>query len=383
MTLENKKDEQSEEAQNLKSKFLTSSWGGVRKLPYAFTEQGIYMLMTVLKGDLATRQSKMLIRVFKGMKDFIIDTRHLIGQNEIAKLAIQTSQNTKDIAVVSQSLSEIKTEIRENMVTKAELSDFIKLFSYESRNEEVLILDGEPFKADLAYQHIYGKAELSIIVIDDYLGLKTLHHLASAKKEVQITIISDNKGKNPLRLSEYNDFLKEYPDIKIRFITSSGRIHDRYIVLDFGTENEKLYHCGASSKDAGRKITTITEIKGVADYKTTLISLLLNRELKLNQPKSDMENGLEVTEKITDKITEKVTEKVTEEVTEEVTETQQKIIETLKSHPYATQSELADIIGISRIHINKNMVKLQNMGLIKRIGTDKNGHWEIVNTAEE
>ena len=154
----------------LRSKFLTSKTetrGGRQYLPYAFTEQGIYMLMTVLKGDLATRQSKMLIRVFKGMKDFIIDTRHLIGQNEIAKLAIQTSQNTKDIAVVSQSLSEIKTEIRENMVTKAELSDFIKLFSCESRSEEVLILDGEPFKADLAYQHIYGKAELSIIVIDD------------------------------------------------------------------------------------------------------------------------------------------------------------------------------------------------------------------------
>lgn len=259
----------------------TGRGSNIKYKPYAFTEQGIYMLMTVLKGDLAIRQSKMLIRVFKGMKDFIIDTRHLIGQNEIAKLAIQTSQNTKDIAVVSQSLSEIKTEIRENMVSKAELSDFIKLFSYESRNEEVLILDGEPFKADLAYQHIYGKAELSIIVIDDYLGLKTLHHLASAKKEVQITIISDNKGKNPLRLSEYNDFLKEYPDIKIRFITSSGRIHDRYIALDFGTENEKLYHCGASSKDAGNRITTITEIKRFADYKAALKSLLSNKKLTL------------------------------------------------------------------------------------------------------
>ena len=43
-----------------------------------------------------------------------------------------------------------------------------------------------------------------------------------------------------------------------------------------------LYYCGASSKDAGRKITTITEIKGLADYKNTLESLLLNRELKLN-----------------------------------------------------------------------------------------------------
>ena len=273
-TLENKKDEQSEvieEAQNLKSKFLTSSWGGVRKLPYAFTEQGIYMLMTVLRGDPAVQQSKILIRLFKGMKDFIVNSGNLIGQNEVAKLAIQTSQNTKDIAIMKKS-----------MVTKAELTDFMKLFDTGIKNEEILILDGEPFKADFAYQKIYGTAEKSIIVIDDYLGLKTLHHLASAKSGVQITIISDNKGKNPLKLSEYNDFLKEYPDVKVNFIVSLGRIHDRYIAIDFGTENEKLYHCGASSKDAGHRITTILEIKGITNYKTTLESLFSNRELKLN-----------------------------------------------------------------------------------------------------
>lgn len=54
-----------EEFDNLISKNLTSSWSGRRKLPKVFTEQGIYMLMTVLKGDLATRQSKALIRTFK------------------------------------------------------------------------------------------------------------------------------------------------------------------------------------------------------------------------------------------------------------------------------------------------------------------------------
>ena len=67
----------------LRSKILTLEQGKYSKyLPYAFTEQGIYMLMTVLKGDLATRQSKILIRLFKGMKDFIIDSGNLIGQNE-------------------------------------------------------------------------------------------------------------------------------------------------------------------------------------------------------------------------------------------------------------------------------------------------------------
>lgn len=65
-------------------------------------------------------------------------------------------------------------------------------------------------------------------------------------------------------------------------------------------------------------------------------------------------------------------------VTEKVTETQQKIIEAIKSNPYLTQTELADIIGVSRMHINKNMAKLQNMGLIRRVGPDKGGHWEVV-----
>ena len=349
----------------LRSKFLTSKTetrGGRQYLPYAFTEQGIYMLMTVLKGDLATRQSKMLIRVFKGMKDFIIDTRHLIGQNEIAKLAIQTSQNTKDIAVVSQNLSEIKTEIREKMVTKAELSDFMKLFGSENRNEEILILDGEPFKADLAYQKIYGIAEKNIIVIDDYLGLKTLHHLASVKNDVEITIISDNKGKNPLKLSEYDDFLREYPNIKIRFIASLGRIHDRYIALDFGTKKEKLYHCGASSKDAGHKITTITEIKGVADYKTTLISLLLNRELKLNQSKSDMETA--------------------QRLPRNCPEIALKTYFAITQNPYATIDELSKMTGNSPRTV-KNHIALLRGKFIKRIGSDTKGHWEIIEADKE
>ena len=52
----------------LKSKKSASSWGGRRKLPFAFTEQGVYMLMSVLRGDIAVRQSKTLIRLFKSMK---------------------------------------------------------------------------------------------------------------------------------------------------------------------------------------------------------------------------------------------------------------------------------------------------------------------------
>ena len=240
-------------------------------MPYVYTEHGLSMLTSVLHTDRAIEASILIMEVFVEVAHYILQNTPLLPYEDLKLL-----QNKQE------KLSDKIQDIEKNMVKKDELSDFMKLFDTGIRNEEILILDGEPFKADFAYQKIYGTAEHSIIVIDDYLGLKTLRHLASAKSGIQITIISDNKGKNPLKLTEYNDFLKEYPDVKINFIASLGRIHDRYIAIDFGRENEKLYHCGASSKDAGRKITTILEIKGIADYRTTLESLLSNRELKLN-----------------------------------------------------------------------------------------------------
>ena len=65
------------DAINLMWKNSTSSWGGTRKLPYAFTEQGVYMLMTVLKGELAVSQSKMLVRLFKQMKDYVVENQQI------------------------------------------------------------------------------------------------------------------------------------------------------------------------------------------------------------------------------------------------------------------------------------------------------------------
>ena len=119
-------------------------------------------------------------------------------------------------------------------------------------------------------------------MLDDYLGVKTLHHLSHAKITVDVTIISDNKGYNPLRLMEYYDFLTEYPGKNITFIRSANKAHDRYIVLDYGTKTMKVYHCGASSNDAGKKITTITEIKEVSIYKDIIKKLLTNPLLTLN-----------------------------------------------------------------------------------------------------
>ena len=73
----------------------------------------------------------------------------------------------------------------------------------------------------------------------------------------------------------------------------------------------------------------------------------------------------------------KAEEKVTTKVTIKVTINQQKIIDAIKKNPYITQEELADIVGITKKSITANMKKLQNNGLIKRIGANKNGYWQV------
>lgn len=69
---------------------------------------------------------------------------------------------------------------------------------------------------------------------------------------------------------------------------------------------------------------------------------------------------------------------VDEKVNEKVNERQRLIISVITENPYITQSELAKILEISLVHVNKNMKKLQEKGLIRRIGPDKGGHWEVV-----
>lgn len=259
------------EYEALISQNVISSWGGRRKQPFAFTEQGIYMLMTVLKGDLAIAQSKTLIRLFKSMKDYLFTNQQLmITQKDYIALTQQVASNTNDIR-----------KIRDDMITKADLSDFMKLFDSGIEHGEILILDGEPFKADLAYQKIYRRAKRELLIIDDYISAKTLQHMLHSKTVVKLKVISDNKAKPPLRHTEYSDFQRENPGRNIDFITSANKTHDRYIILDFNTKDMKVYHCGASSKDAGKKITTITQIKDLSRYNEMVKGLLANPALVL------------------------------------------------------------------------------------------------------
>jgi hypothetical protein len=65
---------------NLKSQFVTSSWGGTRKLPYAFTEQGVAMLSGVLKSDMAINMNIAIMRAFVDVRKILLKQSNLNEQ---------------------------------------------------------------------------------------------------------------------------------------------------------------------------------------------------------------------------------------------------------------------------------------------------------------
>ena len=69
--------------------------------------------------------------------------------------------------------------------------------------------------------------------------------------------------------------------------------------------------------------------------------------------------------------------RVTVKVTQKVTVNQQKILDLIKENQFITQEELSKNIGIARKSVISNMKKLQENGLLKRIGADKNGYWQV------
>lgn len=254
-------------------------------MPMAFTEQGIYMLMTVLRGEVAVNQSRALVRTFKKMKDYILDNRELIGQREYIYLSMQMAENIRDISKLKSDMGTVEKQMcdvmnqLEDVVTKSDLAEMMNSF-VDNEDNGWLMFNTKYCSADLAYSEIYGQAKKSIFVIDNYIGLRTLVLLKNAPCGVAITLFSDNVGGR-LHSIEYNDFCGEYPAISITLKRTGGICHDRFIVLDYGTEDERIFLCGASSKDAGARVTCIVEDFGIAKYKALIDALLKNQNLLL------------------------------------------------------------------------------------------------------
>ncbi len=260
----------------IKSQFVTLNESGnkrglhIKKMPYAFTEQGIYMLATVLKGELATQQSIFIMRAFKEMRHYILQNQQFVTQSEMSIVTAKVSELSLQMAGVidhqkktDKTIEDIQKSIdtlNENFVSDKDFKNFI-------------IYKGQKFEADAAYIDIYQQAAKSIYVVDDYMNTKSLQLLSQKKSGVEVVLFTENgHGKRGfLTTSVVKDFINQYPPLCIK---SNPDCHDRLIVLDYGLSTEQAYHCGASSKDAGRKLCAINKIESVQMIRPVINALL-------------------------------------------------------------------------------------------------------------
>lgn len=201
-----------EELEDLRYKNCTANISSKSRYnPHVFTEQGLYMLMTVLKGPLAVKQSKALIRTFKKMKDYILENRDLIGQREILQLSMETANNKIEINKINSDMISLEKQISDvaeglkDVVTKSELADMMNSFVSDD-DEKWLMFNAKFSSADEVYESIYKQAKSSIYVVDNYIGLRTLVHLKNSPTGVDIILFSDNVGNNKLHNIEFTDF---------------------------------------------------------------------------------------------------------------------------------------------------------------------------------
>ena len=219
-----------EEVQQLsRSKISTLNKGrgsNIKYAPYAFTEQGIYMLMTVLKGDLAVTQSKMLIRTFKEMKHFIQNNSHIFTElDNIKKHLLESDFHHKENDKKIQEL-------------------FSLMDKYNVKETQGIFFQGQIFDAYAKFESFLAAAKKEIILIDNYVDLSILQRLAKKKKSVNVTIYT--APSTTLIAQDIQTFNTQYPTLTLKYTTKT---HDRFLIID----NATIYHIGASLKDLGKK----------------------------------------------------------------------------------------------------------------------------------
>ena len=267
----------------LKSQFATLNEQGnkrgihIKKYPYAFTEQGIYMLATVLRGELAEQQSIFIMRAFREMRHYIKQNQQFVTQSEMKLVAAKVSELSVQVSGITDwknkseekfdSIQKSIDKINENFVSDKDFKNFV-------------IYKGQKFEADVAYIEIYQQAQKSIYVVDDYVNTKTLQLISQKKPKVEVVLFTENgHGKKGfLTPTVVNDFSKQYAPLRIK---SNPDCHDRWIVLDYGTSTEKVFHCGASSKDAGKKLCAINEVEETNIIHSVVDKLLLLPDKKI------------------------------------------------------------------------------------------------------
>lgn len=230
-----------DEYDNLRSQFATSSegnqHGGRRYMPYVFTEQGIAMLSAVLRSDVAVNVSIQIMDAFVEMRRFLVSN-----------------------AVVFERLDRVELKQLETD------QKFEKVFNYIASQTEVkqnIFYDGQIYDAFSFIVDLIKKAKIKLTLIDNYVDTNTLNLLCKKNTGVDALIVTAGKGS--LTAKDVTNFNAQYPNLSVKTMND---FHDRFLIID----DVKVYHIGASIKDAGKKSFGITKIED-----SDLIQSLIDR----------------------------------------------------------------------------------------------------------
>ena len=200
-----------------------------------FTEQGIYMLATILKSKVATEVS---IRIM----DTFVRMRHYINYNK---------------NVLPRKFLLLEDKVDENTKRIDELFD---KFNPKEITKDSIFFKGDIYDAYSVLLEIFNLSKDEIIIIDNYAGKEILDDLKTINKK--IIIISSN-----INDSLKNKYLKQYSNVTFY---NNNSYHDRFIIVD----RERVFHSGASFKDLGKKCFAINEIENKKEIKKILENVL-------------------------------------------------------------------------------------------------------------
>jgi len=196
-------------------------------LPYVFTEQGIAMLSSVLKTDIADTISIKIMRTFVAMRNFLTNNTHVFER--LTTLEYKQLENEENFNILFDS------------------------FQKDEQWKHKILFAGQFYDAHSLLIDIIKEAKKSILIIDNYIDKTILDLLAKKNKNVESEIFT--LGNKYLSNNDINKFNKQYPRLKVRY---TNNFHDRFIIID----NEDLYyHVGASLKDLGNKCFGINKIE--------------------------------------------------------------------------------------------------------------------------
>ena len=216
----------------LKSQIAISSWGGTRKLPYAFTENGVAMLSGVLRSQQAININIQVMRAFNAM-------RHFIASN---------AQAFQRLEIIERNQLALNVHLAENDKKFEEV--FRRLDEGAATPKEAIFFEGEFFEARILLEKLIKTATKRVIIIDGYIDAETFDMLDVRAKGVTADIYSDGEHKS-LR-DMHNAGNGKQPVNTHKWSKSS---HDRWVIID-----DTLYHCGHSVKDLGKKLSAIMKM---------------------------------------------------------------------------------------------------------------------------